>query len=382
MSRGLTSAPTTESQALKRISTNERELLEHLRCTPTATRADLTRATGLTAQSISRIVDTLVSKNLIKIGKRKISGRGQPSPELSLNPDAAYSIGLSIMTDSISASLMNFGGTVTAFQERALPDPTLETILDEVTFLHDEMLADHLEDRDRLVGVGVSLTGYFVGDGLRVNPPDPLGELAMIDVDDLIAERLNLPVWLENDGAAAAIGETLTGVGRNLRTFAYLFFAMGVGGGVVIEGRLHRGIFGNAGEFAGILPPQVHDERPTMELLRQILAEHGTPLRDIKEMVDRFDPSWPGVDPYIERVSPHLSAMVSAISAVIDPEAIVLGGRIPKCLAERLAASIEFYGVPRRKTDKPYPKLVLSQVEGDSAAIGASAIPLKALFFR
>ena len=346
------------------------------------TRAGLTRATGLTAQSVSRLVEALVHRGLVVIGERRINGRGQPSPELALNPGAAYGLGVSIMTDAVSASLMDLSGRIVAFDERPLEKPTLECTFEQIFSLHDTLLNRHVDDRRRLVGLGVSITGFFVGEGLRVNPPDPLDELALIDVDEMIASRLNLPVWLDNDGSAAAIGETLAGAGRRLSTFAYIFFAMGVGGGVVIDGRLHRGVLGNAGEFAGILPPEYFQQRPTMELLRQTLVDHGTPLRDIKEMVHRFDPNWPGVDVYVERVRPHLNAMVSAISAVLDPEAIVLGGRIPNALARRFVEELTFYGMPRRQMHKPNPKVLVSEVQGDCAAIGASAMPLKAQFFR
>lgn len=357
-------------------------MLERLRCGSGLTRADLTRATGLTAQSVSRLVDALHRRDLIVIGERQVNGRGQPSPELHINPEAAYGLGLSIMTDAVSASLMDLSGRTVAFVERGLVSPSRAAVLEQIVDIHDELLSTHVRDRRRIAGLGVSITGFFVGEGRQVNPPDPLGDFALVDIDEMIAARLNLPVWLDNDGSAAAIGEALAGVGRSLSTFAYIFFAMGVGGGVIIDGKLHRGRFGNAGEFAGILSPEHFHTRPTMEFLRQTLVEHGTPLRDIKDMVDRFDPCWPGVDVYIARVRPHLDAMISAISAVLDPEAIVLGGRIPKALAERLADELSFYSVPRRHTHKPNPAVLVSEVRGDCAAIGASAMPLKAQFFR
>ena len=364
------------------ISENERVVLELLRCKPGMTRADITRSTGLTAQSISRLVEALETRGVIEIGARKTNGRGQPSHEVFLKPDAAYGLGMSIMTDAVSASLMNLSGAIIATEERALPDPSWTSVLDTIVSLHDDILSEHLTDRRRLAGLGVAVTGAFIGEGLQVNPPEPLDELAFIDIDEMIAARLNLPVWLDNDGSAAAIGEAISGVGRSLNTFGYIFFAMGVGGGVVIDGKLHRGAVGNAGEFAGVLPEAAQDERPTMELLRRILAEHGVELRDIKELVDLFDPEWPGVDEYIAMTGPHLNAMVSAISAVLDPQAIILGGRMPRALAERFARELHFFNVPRRSRIKPVPKILPGEVQGDAAAIGAAAMPLKALYFR
>jgi predicted NBD/HSP70 family sugar kinase len=177
------------------------------------------------------------------------------------------------------------------------------------------------------------------------------------------------------------MGEALMGVGRQFPTFAYVFFSMGLGGAVVIDGRVFSGVFGNAGEFAGVWPADEHDERPTLELLRKTLASHGTEHPDIYAMISDFDVDAPGVEDWIERALPRLDQMASAISAVLDPEAIVLGGRIPKRLAERLTKRMTFYGVPRRGTRKPVPEIVVSTVDGDAAAIGAAATPLKARFF-
>ena len=156
---------------------------------------------------------------------------------------------------------------------------------------------------------------------------------------------------------------------------------MGIGGAVVINGSVFPGAFGNAGEFAGILPPELQQERPSLELLRLTMAKHGHAYRDIYEMIRHFDLSHPGVAEWIAIAAPKLSAIASAVAAVIDPEAIVLGGRIPKSLATRLTEAIQFYNVPRRGISRPIPKIIVSEVEGDAAAIGAASMPLKSRFF-
>lgn len=345
------------------------------------TRAEITQATTLTAQSISRIVEQLVERGLLTLGERVIQGRGQPSVRLELAREAAHSIGLSIMTDAVSGTVMNLGGDIVATRWQHLVAFDRASILSSCRALYDELLAAaRLAPRD-ICGVGVGVTGAFTGRSRQVNPPDPLEALALVDLDQLLAVTLDRPVWLDNDGNVAAMGEALNGVGRRHGTFAYLFFAMGFGGGVVIDGALYSGVFGNAGEFAGILSPKDQEHRPTLELLRQVLARHGQPYADIYQMIRHFDPEAPGIEEWLALVTPHLSAIISAISAVLDPEAIVLGGRIPRALAERLIGELSFYNVPRRGMMRPVPALVMTEVEGDAAAIGAAAIPMKARFF-
>lgn len=363
------------------LSANERQVLQMVRLGNEVTRAEITQATALTAQSISRIVDSLVTQGLLTLGERVIQGRGQPSVRLQLSQDAAHSIGLSIMTDAISGAVMNLAGEVVATGCQNLLAFDRASILGSCRALYDHLLESAgLGSRD-LAGVGVGVTGYFTGRNRQVNPPDPLQALAMVDLDQVLADTLDRPTWVDNDGNVAAMGEALNGVGRRHATFAYLFFAMGFGGAIVINGSLYPGVFGNAGEFAGVLPSGDHDKRPTLELLRKLMARHGRQYTDIYQMIRVFDPAAPGIEEWFALAVPRLTAVVSAISAVLDPEAIVLGGRLPRLLADRLVKNIGFYSVPRRGVGKPFPALLVTEVDGDAAAIGAAAIPLKARFF-
>lgn len=371
----------TETASDTFLSENERRILDLIRRSAASTRAELTRATGLTAQSISRLVDALITRGLLRFGDKVISGRGQPSTKVSLVPSAQYTVGFSIMTDAVSAALMDLSGQVIASRHRALRSMKRGPVLTEMSRALNALCDKETVDPNRVAGVGVGITGYFVGRGRQVNPPGELDDWSLVDVDKIMADHFERPVWVDNDGNMAATGEALAGIGRDYSTFAYLYFAYGIGGSVVINGSVFRGAFGNAGEFAGILPPEVHDERPSLEFLRQTLESSGKSLPDLNALVNGFRMDWPGVDVWIARSLPHLQAMVSAIAAVVDPEAIVFGGRLPPPLSEHLIQKLKFYSVPRRNVPRPFPKLLTSRVQGDATAIGASASPLKEIFF-
>lgn len=363
-----------------RLSANERTILDLVR-NSVSTRADLTRATGLTAQSVSRIVDALVQNDLLQMGDRISHGRGQPSTLVELNPNTLHVIGVSIMTDAVSAALLDFSGQLLASHKLRLRRHSLREIQQTIGRLIDRLQDRAEADPRHLFGLGVGVTGYFTGVRRQFNPPSPLDDLALIDLDELLAEEFCCPVWIDNDGSVAAIGESFAGAGRDYAIFAYLHFAMGVGGGIVINNQIFRGAYGNAGEVAGILRPEFHDDRPTMELLRKEMNAAGHSFETINDMLENFDADAPGVAAWLKRTQPHLQSMMSAISSVFDPEAIVLGGRMPESLARRVIDSLEFYSVPRRDTPKPFPRLLASEVAGDAAAIGAAAMPLKRHFF-
>ncbi len=365
--------------SLEAASPNERLILDLLRRERGASRADLSRITGLTNQSLSRIIDDLGGRGLVKLGPSLPKGRGPPSSPVIICPDGAYTIGVSLMTDAIAIGLMDFDGQIVCDRIAPLNAADVEAVLGEVRHFIDQVFSERGLNRDRLLGVGVGITGYFIGEGAKVNPPAQIDSWALIDVVEVFERGLNLPVWMDNDGNVAAVGESLSGVGVDLRSFAYLFFSAGFGGGLIFDRKLYRGIHGNAGEFASILTFDVMS--PNLENLRLSVNRAGHRFDNLAAMLQDFDPDWPGVAEWIEPAVGALNTVISAISAIVDVEAIVLGGRLPGALAERLIPRLSYVNPERRKHHRPVPKILVSAVTQDAAMIGAASLPLKALFY-
>lgn len=98
-------------------------------------------------------------------------------------------------------------------------------------------------------------------------------------------------------------------------------------------------------------------------------------------MLAEFNVEWPGVDEWVERARGPLSLIASSIAALLDPEAIVLGGRLPNALARKIIAAIELYDDARRSESRPLPKIMISETQVDACAIGAAMMPLVQQFF-
>ena len=360
-------------------SPSERQALDVIRREGVITRAEIARRIGLSGMSMTRIIDGLEQRGLVRSTGRIGAGRG-PKIGVELVPDAAYSIGVSIMADAVAVTLMDLSGAVLTQSVTLATGRRQPVSLDTIVAAVEAIIADHVPDRRRLFGLGVAITGFFIGQGTRVNPPVQLEDWALVDVDAILHARLGLPVWVDNDGNAAAEAEAMFGVGRWARTFAYLYFSTGFGGGIVHEGKLLRGRNGNAGELAGCIPLEgfVH---PNLENLRLLLVEDGIAIETVSHMVERFDPSWSAIDVWLERISPALNIVASAASAVLDPDAVVLGGQLPRALAERMMPLIQFSSAPRRGYIRPVPVVVTSEAPVEAAAIGAAAIPLREHFF-
>lgn len=151
---------------------------------------------------------------------------------------------------------------------------------------------------------------------------------------ELMAERLHLPVDVENDVNLAAFGEAIAGAGSGLDSVAFLSFGTGVGMGLVIAGQMLRGAFGRAGEIA-YLPTgaEVHDRAPVSENglfedevgTRGVLSRHPD-LGGVRELFERADAGDAAARDAIDDLARRSSVGVAAIHALVDPEVTVIGG--------------------------------------------------------
>lgn len=365
------------------LSKNERRILTLVFQRRAVVQAALAEEMEFTQQAVSRLVGGLVERKLLRPGEKvaSIGKRGGPSTAFLLAPDFACAAGLSIMADAVALAIVDFSGGVVIEQRAFLPSMSVKAVLAWTEAALAEALEEAGRPRETLTGLGIAVAGSFTGEGSRFNTPRYLDAWANVDVAAMFAERLGLSAWVDNDGNAAVLAETVNGVGRWASSFAYLYLSAGVGGGIVLDGEPWRGRVGNAGEFAGGLPPNIYPF-PNLELLRQMVGRDGPVFETVQEMVDAYDPAWPAINNWIERVRDSVSIIASNATAILDLDAIVFGGLIPKDLAERLIPHIELFDQKRRAQLRPTAKLVAAEVGGNAAAIGAAMLPLKASFFR
>ena len=370
-----------EANKLRPPSPAERRVLATALRSGTTGQAALAKSTGLAQQSISRLVKGLVSARALKEGTKLLSGkRGQPSTTLQVCPEFAYTFGISIMTDAVSVALMDFSGNMLDGEHCDMPSMERYPMLDKVEEIIDWLTQKHISDPKRIFGIGAGISGRYIGPGACYNTPRVLDDWALIDIDRLLSERFDRPVWVENDGNAAAVGESLVGIGRDFDNFAYLFIDTLLGGGIIVDHELMRGSSGNGGEI-GLLLPKHHYQHPSMGLLRDVLSDHDVSSSSVSDMLHRFDPAWPGVNEWIEQTKDTFSLIASNLAAILDPEAIVLGGRMPRSLAKKMIPHIEIYNDFRRDKPRAIPHLLVSKAGRDACAIGAAALPFKEYFF-
>ncbi len=363
------------------VSTNERSLLRLIWRHPGLSRSELTAQSDLTQQSVYRIVDTLAERGIVSVGAPKPGlGSGQPSPMLRLNGQHAYSCGISVNTDVIDICLMDLAGNILAeisipLWERSMAQ-SLELAREQITASQQRLGLT----KEAFFGIGFGIAGFHMG-GTRYNASLPLHEWSLIELGPMLSDFFDRPVWTMNGGKTGTIAESMFGVGRYIKHLAYLSFNYGFGGGLISDGELLLGGNGNAGEFSGMYDSEEMKVRPALQSLIERLNRNGVNVPSISFMCKNFDENWPGVREWVDEVTPAYNRLVNAIWAVYDPQAIVFGGQVPPGLAQMLIDRTRVFDRPRYGVTRPYPKLIISELGTDAAAMGAAVTPFRKSFY-
>jgi len=368
-------------------SHNRRVVLEAVRLHGALSRAEIARFTMLTSQTVSNIVEELEAGGMLRADAPRTGGRGQPATPLSIDPDGAYSVGLQFDHHGLTAVLVDLAGQVRRRVEAGVGDPRPEHAVPEMARAVKALRSRSGVDWSRVLGAGLAMPGPFNAQGRSLMGPTSLPGWDDPDID-AIARRIGLPLLLENDAKAAAIGEHLHGAARRLTSFAYLFFGMGFGAGLFVDGHVYKGFGRNAGEIGHMIV--VPDGRPCHCGNRGCLEQYVS-LRAAYQALDigRFDRGTPDelarrlqagdreVTAWLESTVAPLRQAINMLESMLDPETIILGGVMPEALLSRIGALLPPLAVSAAdQPDRPLPRLVIGAAGPDTPALGAAALPI------
>lgn len=312
---------------------NYRAVFERLAARGPSARSDLARELELSGASVTRLVDGLLGAGLVLEGDRVASRAGRRRTLLDLNPRAATIAGLSIRARTVRLLLADLKGEPLARQTVTRNDESPAALVRQVRELVLEEHRKHAGSGVPLGAVVVGISGAWDAAGRRVHAAPNLALLEGVDLlrlleDELANDVLGGAVTVDNDINYAALGELAYGAARGVRDFFYLSLGAGVGGAAVVDGELHRGTLGFAGEVGYL--PIVSEERlyPLETLvsrgaLERYVTEEGLAGEAVFEHPEHDDEALSAVS---ERVGDHLGQALAAIVTILDPSLVVLGG--------------------------------------------------------
>ena len=359
---------------------NQRVTLHAIRVNGPITRAELAAITGLTAPAIANITKRLLVDNLIQEAGRRRGGRGQPATKLVINPDSWFSLGLNVDRDHITLVVLDFEGRVRARASREVPFALPKDVEQFFAKTAGKLLSRVGIGRERLAGVGVALPDDMHKAALPQQPAN-YGIWASTDVPSLLTSTIHVPVFVENDAAAATMGEMQFGLGKKHQTFFYILITAALGGSLVIDGNHFRGATGRSGELGMLRGKDAsgHERQiqniVSLSALYSRLAAQGIKVSAPHELTELGDSGQAIIDAWVEAAVDTLIDPVLAINCLVNPEAILIGGRLPAGIvdqiANRLNQRIETQGAGIPAT-APVQRAALSD---DAPAVGAAILP-------
>ena len=350
-----------DSLSLRQV--NRLRVLETLYRRPATGRAELARLTGVSRATISSLIDELGRAGVVEEhadDDARPRSTGRPPIRLSLVPSAGFAVGLDFGHQHIRIAVCDLGGrpVVDDWSAAEVDHAPVESL-----DLAHELVRSALEragiDQDRVLGVGMGLaapidrrTGSLEADGIL---PGWHGIRPAAEME----ARLGVPVELENDANAGALGERMFGAARGIDDLAYLRLSAGIGAGLILAGKPYHGVRGVAGEIGHVVaqpngPICRCGNRGCLETVASpvaIAALLGARSgRDVtpSELLELVRAGDRGARRAVADAGEAVGRTVAMLVSILNVELVVVGGDLAAAgdeLLEPLRASVDRYAV-------------------------------------
>lgn len=361
---------------------------------PGLTRAELSARAGLTRSPVGMALAALDERGFLvqrvepeHPGAER--GMGRPPLRIQLAGDAGHSIALEVGANALHGGIFELGGRALHRCHGVLPDGAgpLES-LDVATDVVLELISVSGVDHETVTGIGVGVPGALDSSAVLVGD-DTDAEWLGFDLAAALAQRTALPAQLENVANLGALGEYRFGAGRGCDDMLYLRLSDTIGVGLVIGGRLHRGVSGVAGELGHV---SVGVDGPLCRCGNRgcVEARAGGQaiLGDVRSMVDAggivdvVRAATEG-DRWARRAIADAATIVgeglAAAVGLLNPGRIVVGGELAAAgplVMEPLAAAISRRAFPAAASAA---QLVPGELDSAAGLLGGSTLHLAQL---
>jgi predicted NBD/HSP70 family sugar kinase len=369
---------------------NRRAVFDAVRRSGPITRTELALAIGLTVQAISNIAAELENAGLIRQQGKRAGQRGQPAVELSVDPTGGYTIGLSLAYRRVVGVLVDLAGEMVASESRSLDERAPEVTAGVLATLVSHLLDRAGLRRENVWGIGCSVPGTVENGSFWYDKVQEGEEWEKFPLAARLEQLTGLRTFVENDATVAAIGERLYGIGRLARSFFYLHFNLGVGGGLVLDGQHFRGAFGGAGEIGhmivkpggrlclcgsrGCLEQYVSFYSAAEVICGPTRTPDEVPGEELAAGLRDGDPR---LTAWLSEAGQYLRVAIRNIEALFDPDTVVIGGGLPAELQEGLIAAANplLPAMIHRRASR-LPRLMPAEHASELPALGAAALPM------
>lgn len=369
-----------KSKALINLSEDKKQVLWQLRSNGPASRSDLALRLNASNAALTKITRELIALELIEeleLDADRI--RGRPAVPLSISARGGYTVGAAVHRGLLEVTLLDYAGAPIGTATEAFDSPEPRVFADALLRIIHRLTGENALLTRRLLGVGIGVPGAAISpDGTRRWTVEGLEGWRDVPLNEVIGDYLGLPVWIENDANAAALGEYYVGglIGQH-STIVVILLGHGIGAGVIASGELLKGEMGNAGDIGRLYPG--NRPRPSCVDLLATLTSAGCDISSLADFERRTENYTTVVENWMERAAAQLEMMIDGSIAWFDPGAIVLSSLLPKSLLQRLVERLRSAQLMRPPVRIAAPELRSSELGGAAVSTGAALLPIHAL---
>jgi predicted NBD/HSP70 family sugar kinase len=344
-----------------------RALQEH----GSSTRPEVAFVTGLSLPAVSTAVDDLKARGLVVEDGKRSGATGRRPRLVRLIPEENAVLAIDLGGEHLHATLFDlYGAVLETHDDISVGEFSRLSMTERL-----ETLVAMIERFPSARALGLSVPGVVQPDGVLWQ--SWAFGFESIKLQEILGQRLGLPVQLENDANAAAWGEYKCGRGVGSCTMIFVTLGPAIGAGMIVNGKLHRGRHGMAGELALIAPntQSLETDDPRFGALAFSIYEglrdaaefditRADWVRDVFEAAHRKEPK---AVVALEHVVRHLALALSGAVATLDPDLVVMRGELPhleKLIIEPARLHLERLGL--RTT------IQTSTLGGNAGALGVA----------
>jgi predicted NBD/HSP70 family sugar kinase len=320
---------------------NERTILRFLRTQGAASRAQVARVSGLSKPTVSLALATLLRAGLVREVGRSSGGKGPGALLYELEPNAGCVVGIDVGRVWVRAAIADITGGIIARRDERTRARSASALIAGIGELAHDLAGQAGVRWDQVTHATVGSPGVVDRASGTVALAPNLPGWGRRGLVEAVQHELGTGVTIENDVNLAALGEQTDGLGRGVQNFVFLWIGTGVGLGLVLNGRLHRGAHGYAGEIAylplGVTDPHdpstrrhgpLEDAVAAAGIVRTARSLGMAPPLNPKNVFAQARRGDPVAMQVVELTAARLALVIATVAPLVDPELVILGGGI------------------------------------------------------
>lgn len=366
---------------------NRRLILNLLRREGPRSRADIATVIGLSPAAVTFVVADLLEEGIVVEGQAVPGPAGRRPIPVEINYQHALAVGFKLMVDSVECVATDLATNPVAAMRVGLAGHDPDDVADLLAGTVPELVKLAGRPKAKLAGIGISMPGVINHEQTACVRSHRF-KWDNVPLASLVAARVHVPVWLEDDTNAYAIAQQLFGLGRQHRNMAVLAVGVGISCALVIDGKLYRGANGAAGKFGHTLFEEggrlcecgkrgclmaYHSELSMLRRWREATGREDLGLAELRTALASGDATATDLVAHSGR---SIGTALANLVNITDPEVIVAGGEAVSLGDHFLIPLREALAARTFRTAPP----LLPDWEDNSWARGAAALVTQKIF--